>query len=517
MDRALNAPLAETPPIAPALAAQIMGQPQPPPSHAGLPTPPPGPLSRALPGGVPEDIGRRAPPPPPREYAQEKPPGGAQPAAARTGQTSLAPRPPAPPVSRFAAGRGAPGAPKGPRAPTRDEELTRDILEVRKRDLGRMQGEVDTVRREVDLQQQERDNEIALREQTAEYQRQMLDEQRAEADRVERDTKAMMDDWQAEEEKANAMKVDPDRYWSGEGGGVRKALAILGAAIYGGILAQTNPGARNPLLDRMDEAVDRDIRLQEQEIERARGKATRKRTRLQDYTERFGSPEAARSALKGAMIGQFEREAAIAAAKTQNPIAKQRAENAAEAFKGAKLAEWDKAIAARSAAELQAREEERRRRAAAMAAGSARTGISKEERAAREKDAIDAEKRTRVFEDAARDYTRWLRSPPKNAEERVQANEASQRYRSLYRNGVLQRVDAPSKEETQALEDTLPGSSPGLVERWTPEALRGVLPEAIAPAGAREGAAKTTESALAQLRREEAEAKARRDEARARK
>jgi hypothetical protein len=320
-----------------------------------------------------------------------------------------------------------------------------------------------------------------------------------------------MDEWQREEDEASKMKVDPNRIWSGEGGGFRKAMATIGAAIWGGLLAMDNPGGRNPITDQINAEIERDIRLQEMDIERARGKARNSKTRLEEYNKRFGDPEAAKAALKSAMWGQMVRESEMAAAKSQSPTIQQRAADAKATFEREQARAADQAMAARNAAELQALEAARLQ-AMRGGGGGARPKVSKGELSALEKEMIEKERRARDVAALDQEFAYWMRNPPQTAEDRARAADVVARKRASYWTNTLGRTDAPNEAESAARDAVVPMPSP---TSTTGRVLDAVLPDALVPEsikpseGSREGAAKATEASTAKARREADEARQR--------
>lgn len=457
---------------------------------------------------LPPDLGHREFAPKPPEYKAEPPDGASSGASGRprVGVTTVEPPAGMAPAPR-PLGMGGPAAPRGP---SRQDALVDDIEGAQKREFMRKIAERDLYGRTVDQELAQRDRDLARQEELAKYEQAQLEQQQAQTRRIEEDTRVLMDEWQREESEADKMKVDPNRIWSGDGGGARKAMAMLGAAIWGGLLAMDNPGGRNPVLDQINAAMDRDIRLQEMEIEKARQKGQRAKVRLEEYTQRFGSPEAAKAALKSAMYGQMVRESDLAAAKSQSPVIQQRAADAKSAFEREQARAADQAMVARNAAELQALEAQRM--AAMRGGGASRPKVSKGELSALEKEMIEKERTARDVAAIDREYAYWQRNPPQNAEERARAADAVARKRASYWSNTLGRQDAPSGEEAAQRDAVVPMPGPTsttgrVLDAVLPDML---IPESVKPSeGTREGAAKATEASTAKARREADEARAR--------
>lgn len=133
-----------------------------------------------------------------------------------------------------------------------------------------------------------------------------LEGERAQAEGVARDS------YQRAVDRLQTMQVDPARYYQRAG-----VVGMLGNAIAVGLgaMGQALGGGPNVALDMMQQAIDRDLRAQEQDISTAGATADQRRGLLaevrNDFTSREAALEASRSIALREAAARVEAEAAL--------------------------------------------------------------------------------------------------------------------------------------------------------------------------------------------------------------
>lgn len=109
----------------------------------------------------------------------------------------------------------------------------------------------------------------------------------------------------AEREEVDKLEVDPDKVFSDNGGTFAKVLAGL-SILAGGVLQGMHGMARNPGLDSIREAMDRNVADQKEKIARRRQGLSDQETELERLMTIYGNPEIAERELRNRQMALIE-------------------------------------------------------------------------------------------------------------------------------------------------------------------------------------------------------------------
>ena len=168
-------------------------------------------------------------------------------------------------------------------------------------------------------------------------------------------------------QRASEMRVDPDRYWKNRGNFAR-ALGAL-AIVIGARGSGENKG-----LQLINQAIDRDIKEQEFAVEQAWRANKAAKGQYAEYLQAFGSPKAAREALRATMLGNMEHEHKMRLLASGIPYEEAMNNSAIKQLRLARDQSINTAGQQGVIARLQQREIDERNRAAAAAAARKKAG-----------------------------------------------------------------------------------------------------------------------------------------------
>lgn len=156
----------------------------------------------------------------------------------------------------------------------------------------------------------------ALAEQTAQIQKDQA-EYRAKADQLQ----AEID---SDTRRLSNLKVDPDRWWKSKSDFQLMGMKV--GQILGGFLEGYTKGAvKDNSYAKMRAEIDADVASQEAAYNRLQNTIAAKRSSFGQLVQRYGSPEAAKSALTAIQLRQMDSVAQSAASKIGTADAKMRA------------------------------------------------------------------------------------------------------------------------------------------------------------------------------------------------
>ena len=276
-----------------------------------------------------------APPPPPDPGMSVMPPPAPPPMS-----LASAPPPPAPAPAPHA----APG-PEAPRsflqrvhgagsytAPAHDTEMRSAPL-LKAETVSNLAHEEAAIANNLRIQDAVIDEKLMFQAQAdAALARQDAQEQAAavHADQMKQRTA----DFDASVKALSAQSIDPGRYWASAGTG-QKVFALISAAV-GGFVSGSS-GARNPGLDMINLAIDRDIKAQEMAYQATRDTMNAKQTAFSMAMNKYGDENAARAAVRASALDVVHTQLGQQAALWKGTEAANRANDAAARVADARM------------------------------------------------------------------------------------------------------------------------------------------------------------------------------------
>lgn len=156
----------------------------------------------------------------------------------------------------------------------------------------------------------DRVREAALQETRAAHEREIM--------------RVYQEDTQRQLDEVRSQTVDPNRLYS-DGGS--KALAIIGG-VLGGIYQGMNKLQSNPFIDQMNRNIDRDIALQEHQLDRNTKAVGERKGILADMRMTYKDEDLARTQAKNLYYEGIKQQLAAQAAQYESPAIQARADQA---------------------------------------------------------------------------------------------------------------------------------------------------------------------------------------------
>lgn len=172
--------------------------------------------------------------------------------------------------------------------------------------------------------------------------------------------KSYQEDTQRQLDDVRSQKVDPNRLYRDTGS---TALAIIGG-VLGGLYQGLNKLSSNPFIDQMNRNIDRDIAVQERDLDRKTKAIGERRGILADMRVSYHDEDMARAQAKNLYYEGIKQQLAAQASQYESPAIQARADQAINLVDrqqaALKLDELAKRAAANAAAAAFARAEKQR-------------------------------------------------------------------------------------------------------------------------------------------------------------